>query len=392
MTVAPASSAIRDRVLDVRERGTPVRITGAGTWLDAGRPVVATETIDVASHTGIVEYVPGDLTLTAHAGISLGELARVTAAERQWLPLDPFGSDAGTLGATIATGSWGPLAHGFGTPRDQTLGLEIVTGTGDVVRGGGRVVKNVAGFDLTRLFTGSWGTLGVLTEITVRLRAIPAAEAHLGVALPDDSAAGIATLAAAARALPAEPWAMELVNGALAGSLGLPAASTLLVRLGGNPAAVAAQRDVIATLGRTIDIPPTVWRALREAEPAGAAVVRLSALPAAIAEGWRALANIAEGVLVHATIGRGVVRAIVPEPEARLTPDALQGLAGSPGFIAERLPAPWWQSVDTARSSRPLPDDALRMARTRDRLQRRIKDAYDPMHLLNPGLFGEAIA
>jgi glycolate oxidase FAD binding subunit len=392
MTVAPASGVIRDRVLEIRERGTPVRITGAGTWLDAGRPVAAATTIDVASHTGIVEYVPGDLTLTARAGTSLGELARVTAAERQWLALEPFGSDAGTLGATIATGSSGPLAHAFGTPRDQTLGLEIVTGTGDVVRGGGRVVKNVAGFDLTRLFTGSWGTLGILTEITVRLRAIPAADAHLAIALPDDSASGIATLAAAARAVPADPWAMELVNGALAARLGLPAVSTLLVRLGGNPAAVAAQRDVIATLGRTLEIPSTVWTALREAEPAGAAVVRLSARPTALAEGWRALANVAEGALVHATIGRGVVRAIVPEPDGRLTTDAMHALARSPGFMAERLPATWWPSVDAVRNSRPMPDEEIGMGRTRDRLQRRIKDAYDPMHLLNPGLLGGGIA
>ena len=97
----------------------------------------------------------------------------VTSAEGQWLALDPFGARTGTLGATIATGSSGPLAHAFGTPRDNVLGLEVVTGTGDIVRAGGRVVKNVAGFDLTRLFTGAWGTLAVITEATVRLRARP---------------------------------------------------------------------------------------------------------------------------------------------------------------------------------------------------------------------------
>jgi glycolate oxidase FAD binding subunit len=86
-----------------------------------------------------------------------------TPAERQWLALDAFGSPEGTLGATVATASAGPLAHAFGTPRDNVLGLEFVTGEGEVVRGGGRVVKNVAGFDLVRLLTGAWGTLGAIT-------------------------------------------------------------------------------------------------------------------------------------------------------------------------------------------------------------------------------------
>ena len=107
----------------------------------------------------------------------------MTRAEGQWLALDPFGSAHGTLGATIATGSAGPLAHAFGTPRDNVLGIEAVTGTGEIVRAGGRVVKNVAGFDLTRLFTGAWGTLAVITEATVRLRALPERDQTIALAL-----------------------------------------------------------------------------------------------------------------------------------------------------------------------------------------------------------------
>ncbi|NUP54906.1 MAG: FAD-binding protein [Gemmatimonadaceae bacterium] len=167
------ATVLADRVRSARAAGTPLRIVGGGHWLDAGRPCRALETISLAEDAGIVEYEPGDLTLTARAGTTLADLARITRAEGQWLPLDPFGSAAGTLGATVATGSAGPLASAFGTPRDQVLGCEIVTGTADVVRAGGRVVKNVAGYDLTRLNVGAWGTLGVLTEISVRLRALP---------------------------------------------------------------------------------------------------------------------------------------------------------------------------------------------------------------------------
>src|SRR5690606_12276079 len=161
------------------------------------------------------------------------EIARLTSAERQWLAMDPFGARAGTLGATVAAGSSGPPAHAFGTPRDQVLGLEVVSGTGEAIRAGGRAVKNLRGFALTRLLPGSGGTLGVITDSTVRLRAMPAAEAHLAVAVPDDRAAALAALTRAAMELRATPYALELVNAALAARLGLPAATTLLVRLGG---------------------------------------------------------------------------------------------------------------------------------------------------------------
>ena len=163
-------------MLDAAQRGAPLRIVGRGTWLDAGRPVRATETLSTRELSGITEYVPGDLTLTARAGTTLGEIREATAAHGQWLALDPSGSDDGTIGATIATASAGPLVTFFGAPRDLVLGVEFVTGAGVVARGGGRVVKNVAGFDLTRLLTGSWGTLGVITEVTVRLHARPEAD------------------------------------------------------------------------------------------------------------------------------------------------------------------------------------------------------------------------
>ena len=92
-----------------RARGTTLRIVGRGTWLDAGRPVQATETLSTRELSGITEYVPGDLTLTARAGTTLGEIRDATAAHGQWLALDPYGTDDGTIGATVATGSAGPL-------------------------------------------------------------------------------------------------------------------------------------------------------------------------------------------------------------------------------------------------------------------------------------------
>jgi FAD/FMN-containing dehydrogenase len=206
---------------------------------------------------GIIDYEPGDLTLTARAGTTLAEIDDVTGPERQWLTFDPAGSDAGTIGATVATASAGPLAHAFGLPRDAVLGVEAVVGDGRVVRGGGRVVKNVAGFDLTRLFVGSWGTLGVITEVTVRLRARP--EVDETFVLPASALDHV-------RRADIAPLAVEMLNAALARRLALADDALLLIRLAGNAASVQAQR---LALGGD-PAPAHVWITLRAIEPAGA--------------------------------------------------------------------------------------------------------------------------
>ena len=174
-------------VRDAASHATPLRIVGGGTWLDAGAPVAATARLSLDDDSGIVAYAPDDLTITARAGTTLGELARTLATRDQWIALDPHGGGSVTLGATVATCSYGPSAEFFGTPRDQVLGMSVVLGTGELVRIGGRVVKNVAGFDLTRLMIGAWGTLGVITEITVRVRSKAmhrGSVAHMGRRMP----------------------------------------------------------------------------------------------------------------------------------------------------------------------------------------------------------------
>ena len=166
-----AERDIVEMVRDAATAGKQIRIAGRGTWLDAGHPVDASQTIAVDQLCGVVEYTPGDLTMTVGAGTTLAEIDEALAAHQQWLPCDPAGGRNGSIGATVATCSYGPLAALFGTPRDQVLGMTVVTGTGDVLRTGGRVVKNVAGFDLTRLMIGAWGTLGIITQVTLRVRA-----------------------------------------------------------------------------------------------------------------------------------------------------------------------------------------------------------------------------
>jgi glycolate oxidase FAD binding subunit len=386
------SSAVAECVRGAAAAGTRLRVRGRGRWLDAGRPVAADAGLATDRLVGIVEYTPGDLTLTALAGTPLAEIERATRAEGQWLPLDPFGAPDGTIGATVATSSAGPLAHAFGLPRDNVLGLEFVTGTGDVVRGGGRVVKNVAGFDLVRLVTGSWGTLGVVTEVTVRLRALPEADATVVLPLPADAAAARALVAAvvAAQRTTLAPVTLELVSAPLAArlSLGTGGRPALLARLAGNAEHVAAQRAALSALGDTADTPAGVWDALRTAEPPDAAVVRLSHLPSLLFEVWRhALAAVdgMPGALVHASVARGVARCIVPSPDAeRLAAAFAPGrlaVGDAPGTqIFERLPAPLWPRLSPSAMGR----DAAAA-----RLSRRVKDAFDPQGVLNPGIMGE---
>lgn len=377
---AAAALEVREQVSEAGARGRALRIVAGGSWLEANRPVRADATLSVAGLRDIVEYEPGDLTLTARAGVTLDAIARATALHGQWLALDPPGDPRrGTIGATVATGSYGPLAHQFGTPRDATLGIEFVTGMATIVRGGGRVVKNVAGFDLTRLVTGSWGSLGVITEVTVRLRALPAVEATLALDV-SDALEQIEALRRVLRALPFIPLAAHWLDKRCARALDVPAAgSIVLVRLGGNEEAVRAQRAALESVGSTRETEHTVWDRLRVAEPATAASLRLSRRPSEFAATWGDASRIVEGWpggYCHGDAGRGVVRCVLPLDDI-VSPDRLCTLtevAFEGTRIFERLPAPAWSRVTPA---------------IRTTLEQRVKAAFDPYGILNPGILGE---
>lgn len=379
MTAAAVDSvdALRDRIVDAGNRRVGLRVVGAGTWLDAGRPVRSSETISMKELTGITEYVPGDLTLTARAGTTLAEIREATAEHGQWLAMDPPGSTKSTIGATVATSSAGPLRTYFGSPRDLTLGVEFVSGVGVVAKGGGRVVKNVAGFDLTRLLTGSWGTLGVITEVTVRLHARPEAEESVAVAV--DDATGAARVRQLLRRLPFTPYACEVVNATLAEVVGSKG-TTAIFRLGGNSESVDAQRKALSELGDMRSVDSSIWANFPAIEPKDSMVFRLSSLPAEIENRWREASEIAAecaGMLIHAAPSRGIVRCIVPKSDASLA--ALTRRFAAPAAssrIGERLPAELWPLCS------PAP--------TADRLSAGIKRAFDPNNVLNAGIFGES--
>ncbi len=156
------------------ERGVPVLPWGGGTALGIGSPptrvgiVLGLKRLD-----RVIEHEPGDLTATVEAGITLGALQAYLGRRDQWLSLDPASSDQATLGGILASNASGPRRHLYGTFRDLLIGVTVVSAEGTVIRGGGKVVKNVAGYDLPKLFIGSFGTLGVVVEATFRLRPRP---------------------------------------------------------------------------------------------------------------------------------------------------------------------------------------------------------------------------
>jgi glycolate oxidase FAD binding subunit len=367
----PTSAAeLCEMIQDAVERSEPLRIVGAGTWLHAGAPTVAACTLSMQALTGIESYVPGDLTITAKAGTSLAELAHATAAHGQWLALDPAGHRDGTLGAAIATASSGPLAHAFGTPRDLVLGLDAVTGYGALVRPGGRVVKNVAGFDLVRLFTGSWGTLGAITSVTVRLRALPVHDVTLALSAAD--AAARARVVAALRANTLSLLACEWLDAATAQHVGVESASScVLVRLGGNDDFIRGQLAALRRITDVVECPAAAWGALAQLDNDADVLVMITGslrdLDARLTRVEQLLDSHAGRHAVHARLRHGAVHIALHEP---VEPSVLQALAGQTDDVVSPivLPLAWWETQP----------DHFAIG-----LSGRIRDAFDPARVCN---------
>ena len=184
---------------------------GAGTWLEMGNAIVQFHVIvSTAKMARVLEYEPADLTCSVEAGVSLRDFNTQAAEHNQFLPLDPFGDERSTIGATVATASYGPLRAGYGTPRDWLVGCRVVHADGTITSAGGKVVKNVAGYDLCKLYTGSFGTLVVLAELNFKMRALPQADATQ-VFYADDAAA-LCALTARLFDSDLQPAALELLS------------------------------------------------------------------------------------------------------------------------------------------------------------------------------------
>ncbi|UQS17536.1 glycolate oxidase subunit GlcE [Pseudomonas sp. HS6] len=222
------SLALLDQVNQALQDATPLRIQGANSKAFLGR-IVAGEILDTRAHRGIISYDPTELVITARCGTPLAELLEVLDASQQMLPCEPpaFADDA-TVGGMIASGLSGPRRPWSGSVRDFVLGTRIITGHGKHLRFGGEVMKNVAGYDLSRLMAGSYGSLGVITEVS--LKVLPKPRECLSISLEMDSERALQRLA---------EWGQQPLPISAACHDG----QRLHLRLEGGEGSVAAARD-----------------------------------------------------------------------------------------------------------------------------------------------------
>jgi len=310
--VFPASVEETQAVVCVaNETGTRLLPAGRASWLGAGGWAAAREAVVVSSERmdEVRHYEPADLTLSAGAGLGWTGLSRVVRPNGQWLAVDAPGVGLGTVGGVVACGVSGPLRGRYGAARDNVLGLEVVTGGGRILRIGGRVVKNVAGYDLVRLFTGSRGSLGIITNVSVRL--FPRGESDVTLRF-GGGAAEVVEMARAACTSVLPVVAVEVETGG-AGAEPM----TLIVRLLGGPdevdevcsrlaVYVGAEPDAVLRDGdsEAFHDDRTGW------EADATVVARLTALPdrlGRVLERARAIAAVMGGE-VSADAMHGVVR------------------------------------------------------------------------------------
>ncbi len=387
-------SELRDAVATALAAEEAVEIVGGGSKRGLGRPLQTPHILDLSRLAGIRDYAPSELVLTAGAATPLLEIERTLAAHNQMLAFEPpdwrrlaGGEGEPTLGGILACNLSGPRRFKSGAARDHFLGFRAVSGRGEIFKAGGKVVKNVTGYDLCKLLAGSYGTLAALEEVTVKVLPRPEAAATLliGGVAPTDAV----RLVGAALGSPHE------VSGAAYLPAGLPAkgilAGTVALRLEGPSPSVSFRRDALlqehagaakADVLAYADSGP-LWRAIGEAAPLlsveGRAVWRVSVAPARGAEVAQAIAGQLDaewfldwgGGLVWLAVaeqgdaGAAAIRAAIRGGDGHGTGHATL-VRGSPAL---RRAIPVFEPQPPALAA----------------LSRRVKEAFDPAHILNPG-------
>jgi glycolate oxidase FAD binding subunit len=364
----------------------PLTVVGNGTKSAMLRPVQAARSLSARNLTGITVYSPKELIISARAGTLLSEIEAAVAEQGQHIiaePPDPGGPQ--TIGGVVATNLSGPRRVAWGAMRDHVLGVRAVTGHGELIHSGGRVLKNVTGLDLCKLLTGSHGTLAVITEVT--LKVLPAPEGVGTLVLPGlDAAAGVAALSAAlgspysvsaAAWLPADAAARIPLLATFHGPVAL-------VRIEDFVASVAYRthklHDDLGGRGEILDDPGSrsIWRAIRDKEPLVAAtdgaVWRVSVRPSA---GPQVLHSVADACGARGYLDWGGGLVWLTGPASSSAHAAVQSAAHDAGgsWMLVQGPETLRVAVDV------IPPESTPLAR----ITRRVKAAFDPHGILNPG-------
>ncbi len=386
---------LREAVGEALAAEEPLEIVGGGSKRGLGRPMQTPRTLDLSRLSGIRDYQPSELVLTAAAATPVDDIERALGESGQMLAFEPpdwrallgTAETRPTLGGVIACNLSGPRRVKAGAARDHFLGFRAVSGRAEVFKAGGKVVKNVTGYDLPKLLAGSYGTLAVLEEVT--LKVLPRPERAISVALCGLDAAGAAEAMRRALASPHE------VSGAVylpAGAALLPAMPGLVaLRLEGPAPSVAFRRERLLALlagggeAATLEDEASAafWRAVRDLEPfadrADRAVWRVSVAPARGAAFGAALARSLD-MLWYLDWGGGLVWLAVADAEdggAAAIRRAIRGADGRQTGHATLI-----RGSGALRRAVPVfePQPPALAA-----LAARVKESFDPRHILNPG-------
>ena len=396
-TVIPAEQhEVSALVRDAYARDLPVFIggnTGANGLFPARVPSIHLVTTGL---NRVVDYPARDMTITIEAGITMSALAEALATERQWLPIDVPQPERATLGAVIDSNISGERRYGCGTMRDYVIGISAVDGRGTPFKGGGRVVKNVAGYDFCKLLTGSMGTLGVITQVTLKVRPIPEASALLQLPVAD---LGVAEkLLASMSKTRTTPIAIELLSGpAWCSTPRSSAPCQLVAGLEGTSAEVdwmlAKLQTEWAELGgsgaTTLqgDTARHLWRRLADfaAPDARSLIIKVGVLPSAVTQFVQAANAAFPSCSIQAHAGNGILAVRLDQLQESQTTAVIQQVRR----LAEKFNghAGVLSTPTSAAGDRLTRELMLGPAGPTQPVMDAIKQQLDPKGLLNPGRF-----
>jgi glycolate oxidase FAD binding subunit len=370
-TEAPATPQdAADLLQSAAEARQRVRLRGGGTRAGWGHPTEAPDVVlSTAGLHRVLEHNEGDLTAVLEAGVPLRAAQEQFARAGQMLALDPPGAPEATVGGVFATADSGPLRHRYGAARDLIVGMTVALPDGTVAKAGGKVIKNVAGYDLAKLFTGAFGTLGLIVQVAVRLHPIPP-RAVTARGLLDDPDRLMTTAAALAQ----RPLEAECLDIAWARGRG-----AALVRFGGATAdeSATAAASLLREGGCQADVTDddaALWDAQRRHQrSADRTVVRVSALPIDLARVLRAADELGGSLVARAALGI----AWVTLPGGAEAVRALRAAAAPAPCVIADAPEDVRSEIDPWDTEHAQPLE----------LMRRVKERFDPTHACNPGVY-----
>ena len=387
----------------------PLEIVGHGSKRQIGHPMATNAVLDLSALNAVISYEPNELIITVQAGAPLADVKSLIDSKNQQFAFDPIDTAAllgtpeiGTIGGMIGAGLAGPRRIKAGGARDHLLGAHAVSGFGDGFKTGGKVVKNVTGYDLCKLLAGSWGTLAVMTEVTLKVMPRPESERTLVLRGLDDVTANKAMTAAlgspfdvsGAAHLPSS--AFRTAAGALTG-LGAPGQAVTLLRLEGIAASVAHRAGALTALVASFgsaeiledDASAAVWRSIRDVLPFAAEgplgawpVWRIVCPPASGGVLGQALARESGGDVIYDWGGGLIWAALPPKPDAQAA------------FLRQRVEAVGGHAtlIRASEEVRRHVDVFHPQAAGIAALGERVRNSFDPKNILNRGRMARGTA